>query len=70
MAANYWDSTQRKFWTFTKAELAATRKKLEDAPDNRLILSQYSLPDRRLLSIYFYQRMFENFLLHIVLHSP
>lgn len=54
MAASYWDSTQRKFWTFTRQQLALERKKLEEADRN--LVNQYPLPDRRLLSIYFYHR--------------
>ncbi|KAE9966171.1 hypothetical protein BLS_009517 [Venturia inaequalis] len=51
MAANYWNSTQRKYWTFTKKELAEIRKNLE--AESGQIVSQYPLPDRRLLNIYF-----------------
>lgn len=55
MASNYWESTQRRFWTFTKQQLALERKKMEEAERN--LVSMYPLPDRRLLSIYFYHRM-------------
>jgi cyclin-C len=54
MAANYWDSTQKKFWTFSKKELAELRKNLE--AENSQLVSQYPLPDRRLLNIYFSHR--------------
>lgn len=55
MAANYWDSTQAKFWTFTKPELADLRKGLEKA--NQQLYNKYPLPDRRLMSIYFQQQL-------------
>lgn len=55
MAANYWDSTQSKFWTFTKAELVDLRKDLEKA--NQQLYNKYPLPDRRLMSIYFQQQL-------------
>jgi len=51
MAANYWESTQRKYWTFTKAELANRWNKLEQ--DEAQLVQQYPLPERRLLNIYF-----------------
>ncbi|GIZ41732.1 hypothetical protein CKM354_000502800 [Cercospora kikuchii] len=55
MAANYWDSTQAKFWTFTKDELADTRKELERA--NQALHNKYALPERRLMNIYFQQQL-------------
>jgi len=54
MASNYWESTQRRFWTFTKQQLALERKKMEEVERN--LVSLYPLPDRRHLSIYFYHR--------------
>jgi len=51
MAANYWESTQRKHWTFTKAELAERWNKLDQ--DEAQLVQQYPLPERRLLNIYF-----------------
>lgn len=54
MASSYWDSTQRRFWTFTKQQLALERKKLEESERN--LVNMYPLPDRRHLSIYFYHR--------------
>ncbi|KAK8216359.1 cyclin-like protein [Phyllosticta capitalensis] len=51
MAANYWSSTQHRFWTFSKPQLAAIRRSLED--ENRELVLKFHLPDRRLLSIYF-----------------
>ena len=50
MAANYWTSTQRRFWLFTKDSLADTREEHE-AQDGG-IAHQYSLPDHRLINIY------------------
>lgn len=55
MAANYWASTQRLYWHFTKAELNDMRQDLEN--EDRTILEQYPLPDRRLLSIFFNQQL-------------
>jgi len=55
MAANYWASTQRRHWQFTKDQLSDVRERLEDS--DRGLVQQYPLPDRRLLSIYFNQRM-------------
>jgi len=51
MAANYWTSSQRKYWTFTKAQIQDIQRKLEDA--DRMLIQQYCLPDSRLLNIYF-----------------
>ncbi len=51
MAANYWDSSQRKHWTFSKKEILEMRRALEN--DNQQLVSQFPLPDRRLLNIYF-----------------
>lgn len=55
MASNYWDSTQAKFWTFTKSELAEARQELERS--NQHICSKFALPDRRLMNIYFQQQL-------------
>lgn len=54
MASSYWESTQRKFWTFTKQQLAFERKKIEESERN--LVNLYPLPDRRYLSIYFGNR--------------
>lgn len=54
MAANYWASTQRHHWQFSREALAEIRQKLEN--ENASLVQQYSLPDRRLLSIFFNQR--------------
>lgn len=50
MASNYWDSTQAKFWTFTKSELLDLRKQLYEG--NQHLHTKYPLPDRRLINIY------------------
>jgi cyclin C len=55
MASNYWDSTQAKFWTFTKSELADMRQELEAA--NQPTCSRHAIPDRRLMNIYFQQQL-------------
>ena len=54
MAANYWDSTQRRYWQFSRQKLADIRKALED--DDGTLNQQYPLPERRLLSIFFRER--------------
>ena len=54
MAANYWASTQRRHWQFSKAGLAEIRQELEN--EDASLVQQYPLPDRRLLSIFFNQR--------------
>ncbi|KAL1634958.1 RNA polymerase II holoenzyme cyclin-like subunit [Neofusicoccum ribis] len=50
MSASYWSSTQRRFWTYTKPELAQIRRSLED--ENKELVQKYPLPDRRLLHVY------------------
>ncbi|KAI0483977.1 cyclin-C [Xylariaceae sp. FL0804] len=55
MAASYWDSTHRRFWQFTKEELAQMRKKLEDGEQN--LVQMFPLPDRRHLYIYYNQQL-------------
>ena len=54
MAANYWESTQRKFWQFDKKTLIDMRQALEQ--EDSALIQQYPLPDRRHLSIFFNQR--------------
>jgi len=55
MAANYWTSTQRRYWHFSRETLCDIREQLESSEVN--IIQQYPLPDRRLLSLFFNQRM-------------
>ena len=54
MAANYWASTQRRHWQFSREALAEIRQKLDN--EDTSLVQQYPLPDRRLLSIFFNQR--------------
>lgn len=56
MAANYWDSTQARFWTFKNDELNDIRESLSNANSN--LVTKYPLPELRLMSIWFQQRMF------------
>ncbi|CRK31089.1 hypothetical protein BN1708_018631, partial [Verticillium longisporum] len=42
MAANFWDSTQRRYWQFTKDGLATMRQKLED--ENTELVQLFPLP--------------------------
>lgn len=54
MAANYWDSTQRRYWQFTKEELASMRKTLESEDAN--LVQAFYLPQIRHLNIFFNAR--------------
>ena len=55
MAANYWTSSQRRCWQFSRQALSDIREQLESGEQN--LIQQYPLPDRRLLSLFFNQRM-------------
>ncbi|KAL9103904.1 MAG: hypothetical protein Q9163_001097 [Psora crenata] len=55
MAANYWASTQRRHWQFSRQNLAEIRQRLEER--ERQLIQQYPLPDLRLLSIFFNQQL-------------
>ncbi|KAK3304196.1 cyclin-like protein [Chaetomium strumarium] len=55
MAANYWESTQRKHWQFTKDELAAIRQRLDD--EDPAVVQMFPLPQLRHLNIYFNQQI-------------
>ena len=55
MAANYWESTQKRFWQFSREELSEMRQALEN--EDQALVQQYPLPDRRLLSIFFNQQL-------------
>ncbi|KAH8601306.1 RNA polymerase II holoenzyme cyclin-like subunit [Bisporella sp. PMI_857] len=55
MAANYWESTQRRHWQFTREQLADLRKKLEEEELN--LVQMFPLPQIRHLSIYFNQQI-------------
>ena len=54
MAANFWVSTQRRHWLFSREQLAEAREKLKEK--DRVAYSQFPLPDQRFLNIYFDQR--------------
>ncbi|XXG97561.1 hypothetical protein Hte_003866 [Hypoxylon texense] len=55
MAANYWESTQRRFWQFSKDELAQMREDLEKSEQN--LVQAFPLPRRTHLSIFFNQQI-------------
>lgn len=55
MAANFWESTQRRHWQFSKDELAAMRQKLDD--EDPALVQMFPLPQLRHLNVYFNQRM-------------
>ncbi|KAK6587063.1 hypothetical protein PZA11_000353 [Diplocarpon coronariae] len=55
MAANYWESTQRRHWQFTRQQLEDLRKKLEEEDQN--VVQMYPLPEIRHQSIYFNQQV-------------
>ncbi|KAN0079077.1 Cyclin-like protein [Elaphomyces granulatus] len=55
MAANFWASTQRRHWLFSKEKLAEIRDNLTER--DKLAHSQFPLPDSRLLNIYFNQQL-------------
>ncbi|KAF2227024.1 cyclin-like protein [Elsinoe ampelina] len=55
MAANFWDSTQFKFWTFDKDELVEKRQAMYEA--NRTLHTKYEMPERRHVNIFLQQQM-------------
>ncbi|KAJ0414946.1 cyclin-like protein [Aspergillus carlsbadensis] len=55
MAANYWASTQRRHWLFTRERLAEIREGLKEK--DKVAHTQFPLPDQRLLNIYFSQQL-------------
>ncbi|KAK4990436.1 RNA polymerase II holoenzyme cyclin-like subunit [Elasticomyces elasticus] len=55
MASNYWDSTQARFWTFRKPQLADMWRRLDER--NQGLVDRYPLPERRLLNIYFQRQL-------------
>ncbi|GES60221.1 C-type cyclin [Aspergillus terreus] len=55
MAANYWVSTQRRHWLFTRERLADIREGFKER--DKVAHSQFPLPDQRLLNIYFSQQL-------------
>ncbi|KAH8696445.1 putative C-type cyclin [Talaromyces proteolyticus] len=50
MAANYWVSTQRRHWMFTRERLAEVRESLRERDKDG---HQVQLPDMRIINIYF-----------------
>lgn len=54
MAASFWESTQRRFWMFSKEELTQMREKLCD--EDPKLVQMYPLPNWKYLYIYFNQR--------------
>lgn len=55
MAANYWASTQRLHWQFSRTELQDILQHLEN--EDQALTQQYPLLDRRLLSIFYNQQL-------------
>lgn len=55
MAANYWDSTQRTHWTFTKDQLDDMRSQQQQ--ENQELYNKYPLPEPRLMNIYIQQQI-------------
>ncbi|CAO1601348.1 RNA polymerase II holoenzyme cyclin-like subunit [Xanthoria calcicola] len=55
MAANYWASTQRLHWQFSRTELQDILQHLEN--EDPALTQQYPLLDRRLLSIFYNQQL-------------
>ncbi|KAL5606953.1 hypothetical protein BROUX41_003321 [Berkeleyomyces rouxiae] len=51
MSANYWESTHRHHWNFTKDQLATMRQRLEE--QNQDLVHMYPLQQQRHLYIYF-----------------
>jgi cyclin C len=54
MAANFWASTQHKFWQFSQEQLAVMRQSLED--EDPLLVQSFPLQQQRHLNIFFNQR--------------
>ncbi|KAI9790977.1 MAG: hypothetical protein M1816_004544 [Peltula sp. TS41687] len=63
MAANYWVSSQRRHWQFSRDELRDIRSRLEDSVSTSAsasaasLITQYPLPERRLLSVFFREQI-------------
>ncbi|KAI1851642.1 hypothetical protein JX266_003104 [Neoarthrinium moseri] len=55
MAASFWQSTQRRFWIFSKDELEQIRGKLRE--EDQGLVQMFPLPEWRHLSIYFNQQV-------------
>ena len=57
MAANYWTSSQHKFWSFTPNKLAEIRDDLDKA--HGALLQNYPYHDRRLMLIFLRDRLLQ-----------
>ena len=57
MAANYWTSTQYKFWSFTPDKLADLRDDLEKS--HRPLFLNHPYPDRRLMFLFLRERLLQ-----------
>ncbi|KAF4554754.1 RNA polymerase II holoenzyme cyclin-like subunit-like protein [Elsinoe fawcettii] len=55
MAANFWDSTQFKNWTFDREELVEKRQAIYEA--NRALHTKYDMPERRHVNIFLQQQI-------------
>lgn len=55
MAANYWESTQRRYWQFSRSQLEELRQDLVDQDPN--LVQMFPLPELRHLNIYWNQRV-------------
>ncbi|EFW98532.1 c-type cyclin [Grosmannia clavigera kw1407] len=55
MAASYWDSTQRRFWEFSKEQLAARRRQRQE--EERSLVQMCPLPEQRYLNMFFFQQL-------------
>ncbi|KAL2003206.1 hypothetical protein VTN02DRAFT_4613 [Thermoascus thermophilus] len=55
MAANYWASTQRRYWLFSREKLSEIRENFKER--DKMAYSQFPLPDLRLINIYFNQQL-------------
>lgn len=65
MSANYWESTQRRHWLFTKEQLASLRQNIED--HNAELVRLFPLPQPRHLYIFFNQRLSSGSPIHLAL---
>ena len=57
MAANWWNSTHRKFWSFTPEKLGDLRDDLDKQYEK--LLQQHPYPDRRLMFIFLRDRLLQ-----------
>lgn len=57
MAASFWESTQRRYWLFSKEELEKRREKLREEDGNPSLIQMFPLPEWRYLSIFINQQL-------------